>query len=116
MDDNKVSHESICLKLTIENSFGSPIALMSNAYIPDCFIRITHSTIYFPFQLGSGMAIQDFTDKIVMSNFFHDVHFSLITVYSMAKSIHYASIMLDASRHLLCLKLCQHNRLVPNQL
>ena len=61
------------------------------------------------------MAIQDFTDIIVMSNFSHDMHFSLITVYSMAKSTYYASIMLDASRHLLCSKLCQHNRLVPNR-
>ena len=60
------------------------------------------------------MAIQDFTDRIVMSNFSYDMHFSLITVYSMAKSTHYASIMLDASKHLLCSKLCQHNRLVPN--
>ena len=59
------------------------------------------------------MAIQDFTVRIVMSNFSHDMHFSLISVYSMAKSTHYASIMLDASRHLLCLKLFQHNRLVP---
>ena len=56
---------------------------------------------------------QDFTNRIVMSNFFHNVHFSLIRVYSMAKSKYYASIMLDAARHLLCSKLCKNNRLVP---
>ena len=60
------------------------------------------------------MATQDFTDRIVRSIFFCDVYFSLITVYSMAKSVHYASIKPDASKYLLCSKLCQHNRLVSS--
>ena len=55
---------------------------------------------------------QDFTNRIVMSNFFHNVHFSL-RVYSMAKSTYYANIMLDAARYLLRSKLCKNNRLVP---
>ena len=82
MDNNNVWHESICLKLTIENSFGSPIALLSNAYVPNCCIRITHSTIYILSFSVCKKAVAwlwhgytRLTDRIVMSNFLHDVRF-----------------------------------------
>ena len=41
------------------------------------------------------------------STFFCGMHFCL------QYDNYYTSIMLDAFRHLLCSKLCQHNRLVP---
>ena len=44
------------------------------------------------------------------STFFCGMHFCL--QYDNYSAYH-ASIMLDAFRHLLCSKLCQHNRLVP---
>ena len=47
------------------------------------------------------------------STFFCGMHFCL--QYDNY-SAYYASIMLDAFRHLLCSKLCQHNRLVPTQI
>ena len=45
------------------------------------------------------------------STFFCGMHFCL--QYD-SYSAYYASNMLDAFRHLLCSKLCQHNRPVPN--